>query len=531
MSYKFAVAGVLLACAFSAQAGDTFPIRKFQVEGNSLLSAGELDGLLAPYVGEQADFGQIQQALEALELAYRQRGYAAVQVRAPEQELTAGTVRFEVIEPLVGQVRLPETQTHFNEANLRRALPGLREGTVPNTREISQQVELSNENPARQMEVILGLGQQEGFVDARVKVEESNPLRFFGSLDNTGTRQTGRTRLSVGVQHANLFNLDHVLTAALAISPEKVQQVAVGSVSYRIPFYERNGVVDVFYANSDVDAGSTTTTAGPLTFSGRGSIFGFRYTHILPRRGEFSSRVSLAWDYRDYDNNCSLGAFGGAGCGSANTDLVVKPLTLTYSGQRVSAGDVLEYSLGLSANLPGGHNGGSSAFADARPSPTGGKGAPADYFILRGSLSRLHALPGDWQVRGALNFQYSGQPLVIYEQLGLAGSQAVRGFLEREVARDKGAFANLEFYTPDLSVNPDGHNLRLLAFVDGAYGRNNLLAGESQPRKSVSSYGVGMRLVLGKNLSARFDVARVIKGAEARDSGDMRGHFSLMASF
>ncbi|HOI52424.1 MAG TPA: hypothetical protein PLN02_08610, partial [Azonexus sp.] len=62
-------------------------------------------------------------------------------------------------------------------------------------------------------------------------------------------------------------------------------------------------------------------------------------------------------------------------------------------------------------------------------------------------------------------------------------------------------------------------------------GRNNLLAGESQPRKSVSSYGVGMRLVLGKNLSARFDVARVIKGAEARDSGDMRGHFSLMASF
>lgn len=531
MSYKYAVAGVLLACAFSAQAGDTFPIRKFQVEGNSLLPAGEVESLLAPYVGEQADFGQIQQALEALELAYRQRGYAAVQVRAPEQELTAGTVRFEVLEPLVGQVRLPETSTHFDAANLRRALPGLREGTVPNTREISQQVELSNENPARQMEVILGLGQQEGFVDARVKVEESSPLRFFGSLDNTGTRQTGRTRLSVGVQHANLFNLDHVLTAALAISPEKVQQVAVGSVSYRVPLYQRNAVVDVFYAHSDVDAGNTTTTAGPLSFSGRGSIFGFRYTHILPRRGEFSSRVSLAWDYRDYDNNCSLGAFGGAGCGSANTDVVVKPLTLTYSGQRVTAGDVIDYSLGLSANLPGGHHGGRSAFAAARPSPTGGKGAPADYYLLRGSLSRLHALPGDWQVRGALNFQYSEQPLVIYEQLGLAGSQAVRGFLEREVARDKGGYINLEFYTPDLSVNPDGHNLRLLAFVDAAYGRNNLLAGESQPRKSVSSFGVGLRFTLGKNLSARFDVARVIKGAEARDTGDVRGHFSLMASF
>jgi len=531
MSYKYAVAGVVLACAVSAQAAETFPIRKFQVDGNTLLAQGEIDRLLAPYVGENADFGQIQSAMEALELAYRQRGYAAVRVQAPEQELTSGTVRFAVQEPLLGQVRLPETRTYFNEANLRQAVPGLREGSVPNTKEISQQVELSNENPARQMEVVLGLGQQEGFVDARLKVEESSPLRFFGSLDNTGTRQTGRTRFSVGVQHANLFNQDHVFTAALAVSPEKIRQVAVGSLSYRIPLYARNALIDMIYARSDVDAGSTATTAGPLTFSGRGSIYGVRYTHVLPRRGEISSRVSLGWDYRDYNNNCSLGAFGGAGCGSADTDLVVKPLTLTYSAQRVSPGDVLDYSVALSANLPGGYHGGKADFAAARPSPTGGQGAPAEYYVLRGNLSRLHALPGDWQLRGALNFQYTAQPLVIYEQLGLAGSQAVRGFLEREVARDKGAFANIELFTPDLSFNPDGHNLRALAFIDAAYGSNNLLSGESQAKKSISSYGVGLRLTLAKNLSARFDVARVINGAEVRDSGDLRGHFSLMASF
>lgn len=530
MSYKCTVAGILLACAFSAHAGDTFPIRKFQVDGNSLLAPGELDSLLAPYVGEQGDFGRIQQALEALETAYRQRGYAAVQVRAPEQELTAGTVRFEVVEPLLGQVRLPETQTHFNADNLRRALPGLREGAVPNTREISQQVELSNENPARQMEVILGLGQQEGFVDARVKVEESNPVRFFGSLDNTGTRQTGRTRLSVGVQHANLFNQDHVLTAALAISPEKVRQVAVGSVSYRVPFYEQNALVDVFYANSDVDAGTFNAGSGtPIAFSGKGNIFGARYTHILPRVGEWSSRVSLGWDYRSYDNNCSIAGIGNS-CAKAGEDIVLKPLTIAYSTQRVAPGDVVDFGVSLSANLPGGHKGNRKAFEKA-----GGGDVPSGYFVLRGNFSKLHALAGDWQVRGALTAQFSDQPLLTYEQLGVVGSQAVRGFLEREVARDKGAFLNLELFTPDLSRNPDGHNLRALAFVDAGYGRNNGVNDEPQddkrPDKTVSSFGVGLRFTFGKNLSARFDVARVIKGAEARDSGDMRGHFSLMASF
>lgn len=533
MSYKKTSAMLLLAWAAVAQAGDAFPIKSFQVHGNTLLPAAEVDELLAPFVAEQADFGFIQRALERLEAAYRQRGYAAVQVRAPEQELTEGVVRLEVAEPYLGHVRLPEGLQFLDGDNLRHGLPGLREGEIPNARLVSQQVELNNENPAKQVEVVLGLGQQEGFVDARLKVEENDPLRFFAGIDNTGTRQTGSTRLNLGVQHANLFNRDHVATAALAFSPEKPESVAVGTLSYRLPLYEQGGVVDLIYGYSDVDAGSSATTAGPLSFSGRGSVAGLRYTQILPRQGEYSSRLTLGWEYRDYNNNCALGVFGAAGCAAAAADLVVKPLTLTYAGQRVAPGDAVEFALSLSSNLPGGNKGNDAAFALARPSPTGGRGAAAGYSVLRGNLSRLLALPDDWQVRTALNFQYSEQPLVVYEQLGLAGSQTIRGFLERAVTRDKGAFVNIELYTPEINrlLGWENGNLRALAFFDAGYGRNNLLAGETQPSSTLTSYGLGLRYALGKNLSARLDVARVVDGAGIRQAGDVRGHFSLMATY
>src|ERR1700741_4720715 len=87
--------GALLAPlpAISAQApaadipaAPRFEITRFALEGNTLLRQQEIDRALAPYVGKEKDFGDIQRALEALEQAYRDRGYAIVQVLLPEQD-------------------------------------------------------------------------------------------------------------------------------------------------------------------------------------------------------------------------------------------------------------------------------------------------------------------------------------------------------------------------------------------------------------------------------------------------------------
>ena len=56
----------------------------------------------------------MERALEAVEAAYAKRGYKAVRVLLPEQELEKGTVRFHVVESRFGKVAVKDN--HFVSA-------------------------------------------------------------------------------------------------------------------------------------------------------------------------------------------------------------------------------------------------------------------------------------------------------------------------------------------------------------------------------------------------------------------------------
>jgi hemolysin activation/secretion protein len=124
-----------------------FEIQRFIVEGNTLLPQSKIDGIVAPFTGAGRDFGDVQRALEALQEAYLARGFTAVRVLVPEQDIKAGTVRLQVIEARIESIRV-ENNKHFSEANVRASLPSLKEGSSPNTHAISENVQLVNENPA-----------------------------------------------------------------------------------------------------------------------------------------------------------------------------------------------------------------------------------------------------------------------------------------------------------------------------------------------------------------------------------------------
>src|SRR5215467_8293252 len=190
---------------------ERFDIERFDVVGNTLLPAAEVDEILRPFTGKQREYGDVQRALEALEQRYRAAGYSAVLVSVPEQELGKGSVRLNVLEARITRV-VVEGNKAFSAENIRASLPALKEGVSPRAADISANVQLANENPAKQADVVLRLGEKQGEVEARVAVVDSSPLKPFVTVDNTGNEQTGDYRLGVGVQHANLWDSDHVAT-------------------------------------------------------------------------------------------------------------------------------------------------------------------------------------------------------------------------------------------------------------------------------------------------------------------------------
>lgn len=286
-------------------------------------------------------------------------------------------------------------------------------------------------------------------------------------------------------------------------------------------------------AHSDVSAGTTQTVAGPLTFSGIGDVYGLRYNQLLDRRGEYSHRIVYGLDYRAYRNHCTLGNFGAAGCGPAALDVTLRPISFAYSGNFAKPGLISDFYAALSHNVPGAANGRESDFNAVRPSPNGGSGAPSRYKILRFGASRVNVLEGNWQIRAAVNAQYTPDALVSGEQFGIAGATAVRGFLERDVARDTGYFANLELYSPNLmgKLIPGEGNLRGLLFYDIARAANNPLAGEAKEQVSIASMGAGFRWNIQRDFNMRFDLARVMDEGGSKKAGDLRGHISVYFGF
>ncbi|MFL9879313.1 ShlB/FhaC/HecB family hemolysin secretion/activation protein [Herbaspirillum rhizosphaerae] len=531
-----------VATASALAADDSFNIVRFQVEGNTLLSADEVQRLVAPMVGSGRVYGDVQKALEALENAYRAEGYSAVQVYVPEQELTSGVVRIQVTENMIKDVTVTGNK-HFSEKNIRASLPEVEIGKTPNLRTISEAVQLSNDSPAKQINVALSSSEEDGKINAEIKVTDNDPLRVFLTLDNTGAASTGNWRTGVAIQYANLFDRDQVGTLAYTTSPDSPHGVKVDlySLGYRIPLYSIGDSIDFIYGKSSVNSpGSSPVLGGALGFTGKGDVYGLRWNHFFAREGETSSKLVFGLDYKKIDSRCS---FGGVEFSIAPptppvascVPYTTMPLSVTYSSQTRSATQSTDYNIGIARNWGTGTSytntttdGRTDRYSYLTP---GSRNTHDDFLILRAGASIFKGFASDWQMRIAFTGQYAKDPLVSAEQFGLVGATTVRGFTERAVAADSGLIVNSEVYTPELVSKG---NLRLLAFYDIGRGYNNNVGNSGLPNNlTVASVGFGARYVLSRDFNVKLDVARVANPGTSltEKRGDLNAHISATLGF
>jgi hemolysin activation/secretion protein len=235
--------------------------------------------------------------------------------------------------------------------------------------------------------------------------------------------------------------------------------------------------------------------------SGKGAVYGARYTHALAKRGSLESRLVYGVDYKAYKNDVM---FGGQNFGN---DVTVRPLSIGWAASSTSANGDANVALTVLQNISGGPRGDTRDFAAVR------SGAKAGYTMLRFSAAFSNAIGGDWQTRLLLNGQATGDALVPGEQFGAGGSTTVRGFGERDLATDAGVVANVELYTPNLCTRAFWQ-CRLLGFYDSAWGqRNHILPGELR-RTEISSAGLGLRFAAGAHTSVQLDYGHAVHTGE-----------------
>lgn len=534
--------------AVAAEGDVRFDIVRFDVIGSSLLTQEKVQSLVSPFAGSRKVYGDIQKALERLEDEYRRLGYGTVQVYVPEQELSSGVIKIQVTEAVIGKVVVSGAK--FRDlSNIRNSLPQLKEGDAPNMLQLSENIQLANENPSKKLELTLGVGEDEDKVDAKLDIKDDDPEKGFVTIDNTGTKASGKHRINFSYQNANLGNNDQVLTLAYITALDQPTGVKVNIVSagYRLPLYSLGDSMDFIYANSSTNTpANVIAPGGTLGINGKGETFAVRYNHNFARVGEYSSKLVFGLDYKYTNASCTIAGapqpMGTVSC----TPYTLRPLSATYSGNWQKPGEMIDFNVGVVHHaFPMGSSFSYGPFTNGDSgidhySGITGRQIKSEFSVLKYGGSYTRALSVDTLFRAAISAQYAQNPLLAGEQIGLAGSTAVRGFLERAVAMDRGYFVNLEVYSPEYAgkLSIPG-SLKAVVFYDWGSGQNLKTATIS--RTNIASAGVGFRYSFDKDISAKLDVARVLEGhainsdpdtgGVAAKPGDIRGHFSITYGF
>lgn len=536
-SRKAIITACLLAISSYAYAEDSasapsapkFAIQSYKIVGNTLLSEAELSQAYAPYIGANKDFSDIQHALEKIQDIYLSRGYSSVQVSLPEQELENGEVTLEVKEQTLVNVTI-EGAEHHDDENILASLPAIKAGELPNSKAIARNLKLANENPSKQTVVLFKNNEDDAGVDATIKVVDEKPWKAFGTIDNSGTQQTGYTRLGFGFQHYNVLNSDHRFSGQFVTnSPtdKDMFDVKIFGFGYSIPLYDLGDSLDFTLGYSDVNAGTTNLpgTGAGIAVTGRGVVAGAKYNHNFNKIANYQHRLSFGLDYRAYRNQIDLVGFGGAV--SLQEPVTASPFSLTYAGIWQADEQVLAFSISDVVNVP------FTSHSSADTYTTYAADRNFSKVLYSADYSRPLPLLENWRIRFGVSGQRTDDHLIAGEQFGAGGMDSVRGFRDRVVAGDKGYRWVAEAISPDFGkIIGDSVALRGVLFYEGAHTANEHdINGNSSSDINIASVGGGLRLVYAKDFFARMDYAMVVDGDKTattgtRKEGDLYMHVS-----
>lgn len=496
---------------------------EYRIDGNTVLSAADIETAVQPFLGPQRTVTEIQQARAALEQKYRTRGYETVAVEIPEQDVRIGVVRFNVVELSVGRLRVTGSK-YYSPDLIRDRVPSLAEGVVPRYDLVSKDIAAINNARDRTITPTLRAGTTPGTVDVDLEVEDHAPMHGSVEVNDRYSTQTSRLRAVASVSYANLWQRDHSLSLQVQATPEDLKESFLVSASYLAPLPGTGASLVVYGMHSDSDVAAVSG----IDVLGKGDILGVRAVLPLPGGGQsFTHSILAGLDYKNFKEDLILGA------DKAATPIDYIPMTVEYSMSALGWAGSTDFRTGLTWGTRGLVST-NDEFARKRDE------ARANFMYLRADLTRTQKLPKDFLGILSLSAQLADEPLISNEGFSIGGFDSVRGYAESQSLGDSGIRASLQFETPSLSgrFGPSFNEWRVFAFGD--WGRvyiENPLAdvdGVVTDRIELASVGLGTRLRMFDNYNAMLLLAKPLKDEQELDldiSDEYRAQFRVWAEF
>lgn len=542
----------------------TQPVSGLVVEKIPLLEGPEFRAVMDAYVGKLMRLNDLKRLQRDIIIYCRHKNRPVVDVILPEQDLSNGVLQLLFLEGRVKQVLVDNAGKRWFSDKLVLKKVRLKPGDPVDSKLLLDDINWLNNNPFRQVDVLLKQGKKLGESDIQLNVKDRIPVRIYLGYEDSGTALTGKDRVIGGFNWGNAIGFDEVWNYQhSADSAADWMRANSGSVTIPLP-WRHTLMFSGSYVEAKADfAGTTYSTLGQNARSWQASM---RYSVPLPTVGKFTHQLTAGGDFKRSNNSLE---FGGTTISPSFTEILQLEGGYNFSmpdalGQ-TSAGADVYYSPG---NLS--YRNTATAFRDLR------NGTTAYYTYGRLILERLTRLPYNcsWVLNGST--QVTPNRLMPSEQIGLGGYQTVRGYDERVINGDQGWYVSNEFRLPAFSL-PSPFNIggwkvgkadeksksdkpgaadtaaakaakpeekakaldqfQLFGFWDhGLISVNQALPSETG-NQWLSAVGLGWRYTINPYVSVRFDYGwQLHESGAARISGlkfseKSRGHLGVLIGF
>ncbi len=501
-------------------ASDALEVEGVAVIAVPLLDTPQFRQRVRPFLGRPVTMRLIGEVAREAVLYCRKHDRPVVDVRVPEQDISAGTVQFLIVEGTVDQVQV-EGARYFDEGPMRDQVR-LQAGDSISRRALREDVRWLNRNPFRHIDVVLTPGETAGTTNVVLDVTDRRPFRVYGGYEDSGNELTGHTRWLTGFNWGNVFTDDDQLNYQFTASSE-FDRLRGHALSYirRLPWRH---VLTLYGYTVDTDV-----STGGFDIEGGTDQLGLRYEIPLsdPENGQIRHELLTGYEYKRSDSDAQFGAVRATG---ETTELGQFMLGYRMVARDRCGRTSLEAKGFYSPGGPYGH-------ADDDDFEAARFLADPEYFYARVDLERLTNLPDDFTLHNKLVYQAASDNLLPSEQLGFGGYYSVRGFDTRALTNtDAGFYLRNELRTPPMHLGetlgcPELEDrLQFLVFLDyGVALRYDAMPGTDDDI-TISSLGPGLRYSIARRLDVRVDYGIQWHTADLPGQSD-RWHVGVVFSY
>lgn len=458
-------------------------VKHLRLTGNTTYPESTLLPLVADAIGKELTLAQLDELAQRITRYYREHGRLLARAYLPAQDIKDGEVEIAVLEGRVGKVTIEDT-SRLSEARVAKRLSSIKEGEALDGPVLERDLLLLNDLPGVRVSSTLSPGASVGTTDLDVRVAGMAPVSGSLGIDNYGNRYTGQPRLNGSVALASPLHLGDSLGVDTVLS----RGLEYGRAAYQLPINSAGTQLGAAFSAMHYRLYSDFDSLGA---HGTAYISSVYLLHPLVRSRVFNLNAQLDFDHKSLTDDIDAT--------STSSQKVVNVVNLGLSGDHLdhfAGGGFTAWSVTFSA-------GDLAPDAQTRALDTAGHDTEGSYHKVAYSVTRVQSLPGRFSLYASLRGQHALGNLDSSEKMVLGGEGAVRAYSGDEAPSDDAWLVSLELH---YAISP---SWQATAFYDAAQGYLNHqpIAADTDNKRRLSGFGVGLSYTLPRNLLIRADVA------------------------